>query len=183
MESNKNLGDVLPANRARVHNSSVIFDDNSVDGSLSEKILEQATDEEGNLDFVKARELYDLTPQAPKGGNPILKSPFVVYGRSHQTFAFFLSDITPTSTIAALLFGGSIGYNLSDQLSNGPTGIVLDNWLPIRTWYKNGVLIKRLRKLVDGMIEDRLSSPHYVNSQSKDANDDILAVVEQLLAL
>ncbi|KAG2736322.1 hypothetical protein G9P44_000412 [Scheffersomyces stipitis] len=183
VESNKNLGDVLPANRARVHNSSVIFDDNSVDGSLSEKILEQATDEEGNLDFVKARELYDLTPQAPKGGNPILKSPFVVYGRSHQTFAFFLSDITPTSTIAALLFGGSIGYNLSDQLSNGPTGIVLDNWLPIRTWYKNGVLIKRLRKLVDGMIEDRLSSPHYVNSQSKDANDDILAVVEQLLAL
>ena len=126
VESNKNLGDVLPANRARVHNSSVIFDDNSVDGSLSEKILEQATDEEGNLDFVKARELYDLTPQAPKGGNPILKSPFVVYGRSHQTFAFFLSDITPTSTIAALLFGGSIGYNLSDQLSNGPTGIVLD---------------------------------------------------------
>ncbi|KAK6459702.1 P-loop containing nucleoside triphosphate hydrolase protein [Scheffersomyces xylosifermentans] len=180
---NEPLNDKLPANRARVHNSSVIFDDNSVDSSISEKILEEATDEDGNLDVVRARELFDLTPQVPKTGNALLKSPFVVYGKSHSTFAFFLTDITPTSTIATLLFGGKIAYNLSQQIEKGHTGIVLDNWLPIRTWCKNGVLIKRLRKLVDGVIEDRLSSPQYASSKTHDSNDDVLSIVESVLAL
>jgi len=96
-----------------------------------------------------------------------------------------LRDITPTSTIAALLFGGDIAYDMTSQVTSGKSspGIVLDNWMPIRTWCKNGVLIKRLRILLDSLIEDKLSNPHYSGNEdgSTSSNDEILVVIERIL--
>ncbi|KAK6462404.1 P-loop containing nucleoside triphosphate hydrolase protein [Scheffersomyces coipomensis] len=177
------LGELLPATKSLIFSNSVVYDNYAPDNELVQGLLDEVIDEDGNIDSNKYREMIDLTPKASKSSNQLLKSPFIVYGKSQKTFAMFIGDITPTSTLATLLFGGEIDYNLSYHIEKGQTspGIVVDNWLAIRTWCKNGVLIKRLRKLVDAVIEDKLSNPHYSSSYSK-ANDDILAMIEKLVS-
>lgn len=173
--------DVLPATRAFLHPSSVLFETNNVNDSNTPS-NEDFTNEE---DINKVRQMYkDLKPRVP-GSSNAAKATFVAYGTSHYTQKLYLRDITPTSTIAALLFGGDIAYDMTSQVTSGKSspGIVLDNWMPIRTWCKNGVLIKRLRILLDSLIEDKLSNPHYSGNGdgSTSSNDEILVVIERIL--
>lgn len=168
-----------PATRAFIHPSSVLFGTSEVENTFSKEILEKASNEDGEIDFDKARALYaNLTPTVKKS-NPALKSSFVVYCSSHQTTKLYLRDVTPTSTLATLLFGGDLSYNLVNYIDKGRTspGLVLDNWMPIRTWCKNGVLIKRLRKLVDILIEDKLGRP----GDELGDNSDIQNLLEGIL--
>ncbi|CAK7902310.1 putative ATP-dependent RNA helicase YLR419W [[Candida] anglica] len=178
--------DVLPASRAFIHPSSVLFS-NSNASLDSIPNIEEFTNEDGTIDFAKAQQVYkvDFTPSAPGSSNSMIKSSFVMYNASHHTSKLYLRDITSTSTLAVLLFGGQIAYDLSSGLSSGKTspGIVLDSVWPIRTWCKNGVLLKRLRHLLDGVIEERLSSPYYVDGEKKRSSDDILSIVEKILHL
>lgn len=173
----------LPAARSFVHPSSVIFGTDLPVPNLAGEILKKATDNKGKVDYEKARALLDWLPQVSKELNPALKAAFVVYGLSHHSHKLFLRDITPTTTLATLLFGGDISYNLTNYVGKGKSspGIVLDNWMPIRTWCKNGVLIKRLRKLLDGVFEERLSRPY--SRFQQDGNAEILEIIEQVLAL
>ncbi|KAM9886541.1 hypothetical protein OXX69_013717, partial [Metschnikowia pulcherrima] len=100
--------------------------------------------EDGSLDMQKVREQYDMTPSSKYQSNAMHKSPFVVYTSSNETSKLYLRDITPTTTVGALLFGGEISFDVSTALSSGRRcpGIVLDKWMPVRTWCKNGVLLK-----------------------------------------
>lgn len=127
----------LPALRAFIHPNSVFF--SSLDSSSS------------------------------SAANKI-KTDFVAYAASHHSTKLYLTGITPVSVLAVLLFGGKISYDLSLILSSSSSGggstfkspgLVLDGWLPIRTWCKNGVLIKVLRLLLDRAIEQKLARPAY----------------------
>ncbi|KAG7665716.1 uncharacterized protein J8A68_000736 [[Candida] subhashii] len=179
----------LPASRVFIHPSSVIFNDSNSDFTVDEEFLSKISNEDGSIDYQQARELMNLKPQAPKSSASAqtLRSSFVVFRSSHHTSKLYVRDITPTSTFATLLFGGDINYNLTVDIMRGQTspGIVLDSWLPIRTWCKNGVLIKRLRKLLDGLIEDKLSNPHYIDTEDLGANidEDIFQIVEKVVCL
>lgn len=169
--TNDSGNDELPASRVFIHPSSVIFN-SSAGASLPN--IEELTLEDGTIDLDKARSLTTSNTKA------VHKSPFVVYNSSSFTSKHYLRDVTPTSTIAALLFGGDIAYDISSHVASGNKcpGIVLDRWQPIRTWCKNGVLIKRLRILLDQVIEHRLSNPN-----AGVASDDqaILNVVTAIL--
>lgn len=169
----------LPATRAFVHPSSMLFTTNTLEaGGLD---ISDLTLEDGTIDMQKARERYDMTPLAATNSNTMHKSPFVVYTSSNHTTKLFLRELTPTSTLAALLFGGEILYDLGSIASGKKCpGIVLDLWQPIRTWCKNGVLLKRLRLLLDQVIENKLSSPDQEAAKSDD--DEILQVVADLLS-
>lgn len=170
--------DELPATRAFIHPSSMLFSPSTSD--IAGLDLSDLTLEDGSIDMQKAREKFDLTPAAVSNSNAIHKSPFVVYTSSNHTTKLFLREITPTSTLAALLFGGEILYDLGSIASGKKCpGIVLDQWQPIRTWCKNGVLIKRLRLLLDQVIENKLSNPDAEFAQSDD--DEILRVVANVL--
>jgi ATP-dependent RNA helicase DHX57 len=172
---------VFPATRAFIHPSLVLFEIPENDVST---VVHDYTNEDGSLDFARASSDYkvDFTPAAGKSlpSSVMLRAPFMVYNSSSHTSKLYLRDVTPTSTLAVLLFGGHIGYDLNDS-ARGHTapGIVLDLVWPIRTWCKNGVLIKRLRHLFDGVIEDRLSNPYY----SEDTESDVLDVIEGILHL
>jgi len=173
--------DILPATRAFLHPSSVLFETNNLNDSNAPSNEDFSNEE----DVDKVRQMYkDLKPKV-SGTSKVAKSTFVAYGTSHYTQKLYLRDITPTSTIAALLFGGDIAYDMTSHVTTGKSspGIILDNWMPIRTWCKNGVLIKRLRILLDSLIEDRLSNPHYSGDEdgSANSNDEILAVIERIL--
>ncbi|SGZ49548.1 CIC11C00000004207 [Sungouiella intermedia] len=170
----------LPATRAFIHPSSMLFSTNS--GAVNIPDLEDLTLEDGSVDLQKARENFDLSPSVNFNSNAMHKAPFVVYTSSNQTSKLFLRDITPTSTLAALLFGGDILYDLG-SITTGKKcpGIVLDQWMPIRTWCKNGVLLKRLRVLLDQVIENKLSSPEVEKAQGDD--DEILKIVANVLTV
>ncbi|KAK6891248.1 putative ATP-dependent RNA helicase [Candida tropicalis] len=142
--------------------------------------------EDGTIDVEKARQLIDFkTPQLPKSSSSssssaLSKDSFIAFRSSHLTTKLYIRDITPTNPLSVLLFGGDFSYDLSGvnsgQLSHG---IVIDNWLPIRTWCKNGVLIKHLRKILDSLIDAKLSNP----GQSTDIDDDVYEVIQKIINL
>lgn len=171
--------DELPATRAFIHPSSMLF--STSDAGVALPNLEDLKLEDGSIDLQKAREQFDLTPSSTFNPHAMHKSPFVVYISSNETTKLYLRDITPTSTLAALLFGGEILYDMSTHVTSGmrSPGIVLDRWMPVRTWCKNGVLLKRLRKLLDQVIENKLSNPNQETAEV--ADDEILDVVTTVL--
>lgn len=101
---------------------------------------------------------------------------FIVFNNSQETSKLYVHGVTPSTTTSVLLFGGSIAYDLSNVFNSVRSrGIVMDNWLPIRTWCKNAVLIGKLRLLLDKIIQARLEDPN------SDAGSDVLDVIEKLV--
>ncbi|KAG7810598.1 hypothetical protein KL921_003093 [Ogataea angusta] len=162
----KNHDDQLPATRAFLHPSSTLFSVKNSAGSGGEPLVE---DENGNVVF---------TPTESNN----LTSHFVTYGASHTTTKLYIKDVTPVSILAVLLFGGSISYDLSTVSSGKPSpGVVMGQWLPIRTWCKNAVLITKMRHLLDEALNERFSQPHY--DQMNEFSDEVLKTVEKIIAM
>lgn len=155
--------DILPASRAFVHPSSLIF---SASNSAPKDI--QSTDSVEDLSSIKKSQSTNS-----------LKAPFVVFTGTQHTGKLYIKGLTPTSTIAVLLFGGSLSYNLSTSL-NSPH-VVVDNWSPLRIWCKNGILIKELRSLIDEVIKEKLDNPHYIKEDYSTKGDDVLKIVEKIV--
>ncbi len=176
----------LPATRAFIHPSSVMFDTNSNSSTPQSGILQdlKSDREDGLIEFEKIQQLRpkDFTPTLRNAKSKALKSSFIVYNSSTVTSKLFLRDITPTSTLSTLLFGGPLSYDLS-SISSGrqSPGIVLDNWLPIKTWSKNAVLIKELRLLLDQVIKLKLEDPSYSSNKENKKGDDVLELVDLIL--
>lgn len=96
---------------------------------------------------------------------------FVSFASSQETSKLFLRDITPTSTLSVLLFGGAISYDISSN----SRGIIMDDWMPIRTWCKNAVLLTKLRLLLDQTVRVRLENP------GTKLGADVLTIIEKLI--
>ena len=163
--NNAEIGnDTLPSTRAFLHPSSVLFSNNI--GDIAATTEDQADEE---------KVMVKKVTSSP------LKSSFVVYNTLQLTSKLYLRDLTPTSTLALLLFGGSIKYDMNSSAYS--PGIVVDNWLPIRTWCKNGVLIKELRYLLDQVIREKLENPDYTSNSSETSHDgdDVLKIVEDII--
>ncbi|CAL9729232.1 putative ATP-dependent RNA helicase YLR419W [Monosporozyma unispora] len=156
----------FPSTRAFIHPSSILFHSNSVD-----------------LEEIKSLEEMSDINEKYTNKNPMLKFPFVLYNSSHFTSKLFLREITPTSTLSLLLFGGPITYDINGD--NHSPGIVVDDWLPVRTWCKNAVLIKQLRLQLDQAIKIQLENPSYSRSSSNnnnDSSDELLKTVETIIS-
>ncbi|EJS42628.1 YLR419W [Saccharomyces arboricola H-6] len=154
----------LPATRAFIHPSSVLFSTNSV--TLEDtKLLSEVEGPISKQSKIPA----------------IIRYPFVLFNTSQVTNKLYLRDLTPTTTLSLLLFGGAISYDVGGT-THSP-GIVVDNWLPIRTWCKNGVLIKELRTQLDEAIRKKLESPDYANKFQNDSSDpdETLKIVEKII--
>ncbi|AAS52778.2 AER094Cp [Eremothecium gossypii ATCC 10895] len=151
----------LPATRAFLHPSSVFFA-----GSVPRE-QDLVTLDESTANLMVATKM------------PALNAPFAIYGTANATSKLFLRDLTLTSVLAVLLFGGPLRYDI-----NGTThspGMVVDNWLPIRTWCKNGVLIKELRLLLDQAIKQRLERSPILNTDNPE--EEFIRLVLQIVQL
>lgn len=138
--------------RVFVHPLSSFFDKKS-----------QTAAPDGDIDTPQVSQLYQ-------------KPPFIVYGSSYETSKHFINEITPSTVVSVLLFGGTINYNLNLSRGAVSPGIIIDNWITIRTWCKNAVLIKNLRVLLDNIIEFKLGQ------NNDEEYDEILRVIELLIA-
>ncbi|QID86968.1 hypothetical protein GRS66_009621 [Saccharomyces pastorianus] len=154
----------LPATRAFIHPSSVLFSTNSV-----------------NLEDAKLLSEVEGPISKQSKIPTVARYPFVLFTTSQVTNKLYLRDLTPTTTLSLLLFGGAISYDVGGSIHS--PGIVVDNWLPIRTWCKNAVLIKELRTQLDEAIRKKLESPDYAKkSQSENSDaDETLKIVEKIL--
>ncbi|KOS18541.1 putative ATP-dependent RNA helicase ucp12 [Escovopsis weberi] len=70
-----------------------------------------------------------------------------------STTKVFIRDLTPLNAYTLLMFCGPI------ELDTMGRGIVVDGWLRLRGWARLGVLVARLRALVDKLIADKVESP------------------------
>lgn len=176
--------DPLPATRAFIHPSSILFDTSS-NNSPQSGILDdlKSEREDGLIEFEKLQQRsIDFTPSLKSAKNRALKSSFVIYNSSTVTSKLFLRDITPTTTLSTLLFGGPLSYDLSSFSSGKQSpGIILDSWLPIKTWSKNAVLIKELRLLLDQVIKMKLEDPSYSSNKVEGKGEDILELIDMIL--
>lgn len=157
----------LPATRAFLHPSSVLFKGNNLSAEETRALLE---DEQPIL--------------KQNNTNALLRNSFVAFNSAQLTSKLYLREITPTSTLSLLLMGGHLSYDVNEKEHS--YGIIVDNWLPIRTWCKNAVLIKELRALLDKAIKEKLENPRYALATSSNPHyraDKILDLVEQIFSL
>lgn len=174
--------DLLPATRAFLHPSSTFFSfTGNSEGEISASDIKM--DADGNY-------IYSPSAGTSKSSSKRLSSSFISYTSSQMTTKLYLHDVTPTSIIALLLFGGQISYDLSSVNTGRPSpGIVMDGWLPIRTWCKNAVMMTKLRILLDKFLDTRLATPLYTEGGEEDRSDrsdlynGILQTLEKILSI
>jgi ATP-dependent RNA helicase DHX57 len=85
---------------------------------------------------------------------------------------FYLRDITPISALPLVLFGSSV------EIDPAGRGILVNGWLRIRGWGRIGVLLDRLKWLIDGILKEKIDEPGWV--LGNDAQDIINVMVKLL---
>ncbi|KAL1840209.1 hypothetical protein VTJ49DRAFT_692 [Mycothermus thermophilus] len=111
------------------------------------------------------------------GGNAAYLSYFTMMATSKV----FIRDLTPFNAYTLLLFAGSIALDTQGR------GLVVDGWLRLRGWARIGVLVSRLRGVIDRLIERRVGGGNG-NGNSGGENDDkvageIIRIVTRLVEL
>lgn len=78
---------------------------------------------------------------------------YVAYFSIISTSKVFIRDLTPFNAYTLLMFSGPI------ELDTLGRGLLVDGWLRLRGWARIGVLVARLRGLVDDLIAQKVENP------------------------
>ena len=78
------------------------------------------------------------------------QATYISYFTKIATSKTFIRELTPCNAYGILLFGGQI------EVDVGGRGIVVDGWMRMRGWARVGVLVRRLRMLLDGELRKRI---------------------------
>lgn len=97
-------------------------------------------------------------------------SVYLSYFNKMETTKLFIRELTPFNAYSLLLFSGPITL---DTLGRG---LVVDGWLRLRGWARIGVLVSRLRMMLDDLLARKIDNPSLDLS-----NDEVVAVVRQLV--
>lgn len=97
-------------------------------------------------------------------------SVYLSFFNKMETKKLFVRELTPFNAYSLLLFSGPIAL---DTLGRG---LVVDGWLRLRGWARIGVLVSRLRMMLDEVLARKIDNPLL------DLGDDeVVAVVRQLV--
>ena len=99
-------------------------------------------------------------------------STFMSYFTKMATSKVFIRDLTPFNVYSLLMFSGSIGIDPQGR------GLLVDGWLRLRGWARIGVLVSRLRMMVDDLLARKVDEPEMDMSES-----DVVRVVRRLVEL
>ncbi|ORY71845.1 P-loop containing nucleoside triphosphate hydrolase protein [Pseudomassariella vexata] len=97
---------------------------------------------------------------------------FVSYFTMMATSKIFIRDLTPFNAFTLLLFSGTI------ELDTLGRGLVVDGWLRLRGWARIGVLVSRLRGMVDNIIALKVNNPQMDVHES-----EVIKLVAKLIEL
>lgn len=72
-----------------------------------------------------------------------------------------------------LLFCGSITLDTMGR------GLLVDGWLRLRGWARIGVLVSRLRTMLDEALQERIDNP--AGGSASEAGDKVIEAVKRLI--
>jgi len=99
-------------------------------------------------------------------------SVYLSYFHKMSTSKVFVRELTPFNAYSLLLFSGPI---MLDTLGRG---LLVDGWLRLRGWARIGVLVSRLRIMLDDVLARKVDNP------SLDlGGDEVVGVVRKLVEL
>ncbi|KAL9610490.1 MAG: hypothetical protein Q9167_004799 [Letrouitia subvulpina] len=99
-------------------------------------------------------------------------SVYLSYFNKMATSKNFIRELTPFNAYSLLLFSGPITV---DTLGRG---LIVDGWLHLRGWARIGVLVSRLRLLLDEVLARKIESPDLDLGQS-----EVVRIVRKLVEL
>ncbi|GKZ30193.1 hypothetical protein AbraIFM66950_008142 [Aspergillus brasiliensis] len=103
-------------------------------------------------------------------------SAYLSYFTKMATSKVFIRDLTPFNAYSLLLFCGSI------DLDTAGRGLIVDGWLRLRGWARIGVLVSRLRMMLDEIIAMRIDQPNGGGDVARaQAADKVVEVVKRLI--
>ena len=97
-------------------------------------------------------------------------SVYLSYFNRMATSKVFVRDLTPFNAYSVLMFGGPVGL---DTLGRG---LLVDGWLRLSGWARIGVLVGRLRGMLDGILARKIEEPGV-----EVVEDEIVKVVRRLV--
>ena len=106
-----------------------------------------------------------FTAQSFVGG-----SVYLSYFNKMATSKIFIRELTPFNAYSALLFSGPIAVDTYGRR------LIVDGWLRLRGWARIGVLVSRLRFMLDDVLARKIDDP------SLDiGNDEVVDIVRRLV--
>ncbi|RAL04765.1 RNA helicase [Aspergillus ibericus CBS 121593] len=103
-------------------------------------------------------------------------SAYLTYFTKMATSKVFIRDLTPFNAYSLLLFCGSIDLDTTGR------GLIVDGWLRLRGWARIGVLVSRLRMMLDEVIAMRIDQPASVGCGDRASiADQVVEVVKRLI--
>ncbi|KAF2434031.1 ATP-dependent RNA helicase A [Tothia fuscella] len=102
------------------------------------------------------------------------RSNFIAYFEKVATSKVFIRNCTPVNAYATLMFGGPI------ELDTLGRGLVVDGWIRLRGWARIGVLVGRLRGMLDEVLGRMVEDPM---ERESDGRREIVDVVRKLVEL
>ncbi|GES60094.1 P-loop containing nucleoside triphosphate hydrolase protein [Aspergillus terreus] len=106
---------------------------------------------------------------------------YLSYFTKMATSKVFIRDLTPFNAYALLLFCGSIDLDTMGR------GLIVDGWLRLRGWARIGVLVSRLRMMLDEIIAARIDRPPTLTAVEDKCGgtdstaDQVIEVVKRLI--
>ena len=80
-------------------------------------------------------------------------SEYIAYFNKMATSKIFIRELTPFNAYGLLMFSGHI------ELDTLGRGLLVDGWLRLRGWARIGVLVSRLRMMLDGVLARKVEDP------------------------
>ncbi|KAL8744240.1 MAG: hypothetical protein Q9190_003484 [Brigantiaea leucoxantha] len=99
-------------------------------------------------------------------------SVYLSYFNKMATSKVFIRELTPFNAYALLLFSGPITL---DTLGRG---LIVDGWLRLRGWARIGVLVSRLRIMLDGVLARKIERP-----EMELGGGEVVGIVRKLVEL
>jgi ATP-dependent RNA helicase DHX57 len=114
-----------------------------------------------------------LFSSAP-GQNFPPSTAFISYFSLMATSKTFIRDLTPFNAYTLLLFSGDIALDTQNR------GLVVDGWIRLKGWARIGVLVGRLRGMLDEVLEGLVERP---GEQLKGSEKGLVDLVARLVEL
>jgi ATP-dependent RNA helicase DHX57 len=97
-------------------------------------------------------------------------SMFMSYFTKMATSKVFIRDLTPFNVYSLLMFAGSI------EIDPQGRGLLVDGWIRLRGWARIGVLVSRLRMILDDLLARKVDEPGLEMSET-----DIVKLVGRMV--
>lgn len=80
-------------------------------------------------------------------------SAYMSYFTKMSTSKIFIRELTPFGVFGLLMFGGPI------EIDPQGRGLLVDGWLRLRGWARIGVLVSRMRGMLDAVLSRKVEEP------------------------